>query len=104
MYRTPGLRPGFVYQCPVRVSSQDIGADARIEVIALPWWETVLFLIAAAVAIWGFISIVGLQTRRLTRRTGRTAENLYPGYADSARKQRRYARQHGGQWHDDEPG
>jgi hypothetical protein len=73
-------------------------------VIQLPWWETVLFLMAVALAIWGFISIVGFRTRTLTRRTDRTAEDLYPDYADSARKQRRYAREHGGQWHDDEPG
>ena len=72
--------------------------------IQVPWWETVLFLMAVAVAIWGFASIVGLRTRTLTRKTDRTAEDLYPDFADSPRKQRRYAREHGGQWHDDEPG
>ncbi len=74
-----------------------------IGVIQLPWWETVLFLMAVAVAIWGFSSIVGFRTRTLTRRTDRTAEDLYSEHADSARKQRRYAREHGGQWHDHEP-
>jgi hypothetical protein len=73
-------------------------------VIQVPWWETVLFLMAVAVAIWGFASIVGFRTRTLTRKTDRTAEDLYPDYADSVRKQRRYAREHGGYWHDDEPG
>jgi hypothetical protein len=68
----------------------------------MPWWGDVLFLIAVAVAIWGFISLVGFRTNMLTRRTYRTAENLYPNYADSPRKQRRYARQHGGEWHDSE--
>jgi hypothetical protein len=52
----------------------------------MPWWGDVLFLIAVAVAIWGFISLVGFRTNMLTRRTYRTAENLYPNYADSPRK------------------
>lgn len=77
-------------------------AEARIEVVQVPWWGYVLFLMAVAVAIWGFISLVGFDTRYLTRRTQRTAENLYPNYAGSLRKQRRYAREHGGQWRDDE--
>jgi hypothetical protein len=64
----------------------------------MPWWETVLFLIAVAVAIWGFISMVGVRTRLLTHRTNRTAQDLYDDYADSPRKQRRYAREHGGTW------
>jgi type II secretory pathway component PulL len=69
----------------------------------MPWWETVLFVMALAVAIWGFVSIVGLQTRRLTRRTDRTAEDLYRSYADSAHNQHRPSRAHDGQWQDDEP-
>jgi hypothetical protein len=65
-----------------------------IEVIPLPWWGYALFLLAVAVAMWGFLSLVGVRTRWLSRKTDRTAEDLYPGYADSLRKQRRYARQH----------
>ena len=64
----------------------------------MPWWGDVLFLMVVAVAIWGFVSLVGFNTRRLTSRTHRTVEGIYPRYADSARKQRRYAREHGGQW------
>jgi hypothetical protein len=29
---------------------------------------------------------------------------MYSSYADSNRKQRKYAREHGGQWRDDEGG
>jgi hypothetical protein len=36
------------------------------------------------------------------RKNTRTAEDLYPLYADSIRKQRKYAKEHGGQWRDDE--
>jgi hypothetical protein len=71
-------------------------------VLPLPWWEEVLFFMAVALAIWGFVSIVGFRTRTLTRKTDRTAEDLYPRYSDSLRKQRRYAREHGGEWRDQE--
>ncbi len=70
--------------------------------IQLPWWEVILFLVAVVLAIWGFLSLVGLQTRMITRRTHRVAADLYSKYADSLRKQRRYARERGGQWHDNE--
>lgn len=67
----------------------------------MSWWETLLFVAAAIVAIWGFASLVGLRTRSLTRRTDRTAEQMYDQFADSPRKQRKYARQHGGEWHNE---
>jgi len=61
------------------------------------WW---LYVIVAAVLLFGiyaFLTFAGFETRILSRRTSRTAESMYPGYADSRRKQRRYARQHGGE-------
>jgi hypothetical protein len=67
-------------------------------VIVMPWWEAILFFAAVILAIWGFASMIGFRTRMLTRRTDRTAQDLYGDYADSPRKQRRYARQHGGEW------
>jgi len=62
----------------------------------------VLFLIVAGIAVWGFASLVGFRTRTMSSKTDRTAENLYPNYGDSPRRQHRYAREHGGEWHDDE--
>lgn len=70
----------------------------------MPWWGDTLFLIVAGIAIWGFASLVGFRTQTLTRKTGRTAENLYDDYADSPRRQRRYAREHGGEWRDSDSG
>jgi hypothetical protein len=67
----------------------------------MPWWETVLFLIAVVVAIYGFLSMVGVNKRLLTRRTNRRAEDLYDYYADSPKKQKQYAREHGGTWRND---
>lgn len=64
----------------------------------MSWWETILFVAAVIVAIWGFASLVGFRTRSITRRTDRTAEQMYDQFADSPRQQRKYAREHGGQW------
>jgi hypothetical protein len=64
----------------------------------MSWWEIIVFIVVVIVAIWGFASMVGLETRNLTRRTSRTAQDLYSSYRDSPRKQRRYAREHGGSW------
>jgi hypothetical protein len=66
----------------------------------MPWWGDVLFLIVVGIAVWGFISLVGFRTKTLTTKTTRTAENLYPNFADSPLKQHRYAQEHGGEWHD----
>ena len=68
----------------------------------MPWWEAVLFLVAVALAIWGFLSLVGFQTRTFTRRTDRTAADLYPQYADSPHQPRRYSRARGDQPRDQE--
>jgi hypothetical protein len=67
----------------------------------MPWWEAVLFFAAVILAIWGFASMVGFRTRTLTRRTDRTAQEMYDQFADSPREQRRYARRHGGEWHNE---
>ena len=50
---------------------------------------------------YGFASIAGFRTRTLTRRTDRTAKDMYDEFADSPRKQRKYARDHGGEWRDE---
>jgi hypothetical protein len=64
----------------------------------MPWWEALAFFAAVIVAIWGFASLVGFRTRSLTRRTHRIAQDMYGQFADSPRKQRRCARDHGGEW------
>jgi hypothetical protein len=66
------------------------------------WWEYALLIAAMALAIYGFLSIAGFETRVLSRKTGRTAENMYGNYSGSKRQQRKYAKDHGGEWKDDE--
>jgi hypothetical protein len=66
------------------------------------WWVNIVIPALLLLAIFGFVLVVRLQTRRLTSKTTRTAEDLYPRYGDSLREQRAYAAKHGGQWQDDE--
>jgi hypothetical protein len=66
-------------------------------VIEMPWWEIVLFFAAVILAIYGFASIVGFRTQTLTRRTDRTAENMYDNYAGQTPRQRRQVGKHGGE-------
>ena len=62
------------------------------------WWQYIIIAAVLVLGVYGFLIFTGFETRNLSRRTTRTAEDMYPGYADSPRKQRRYARQHGGEW------
>ena len=66
------------------------------------WWEDVLIAALLIIGFCCFLSLVGFNPRRLTRKSSRTAENLYADFADSPAQQRRYAREHGGSWHDDD--
>lgn len=47
---------------------------------------------------YAFLQLVGWRTRGLSRRSKRSAADMYDQYADSPHKQRRYARGHGGSW------
>ena len=101
----PGFRPGR--GLPLQVSNDPAGnvgivVQLGIVVIQMVWWEAVLFFAAVIFAIYAFASIVGFRTRTLTRPTDRTAQDMYDNYADSPRKQRRYARHHGGEGRDGE--
>ncbi len=65
-------------------------------------WMDIVVVVFLLCGVYGFVELVGWRTRGFNRKTTRTAEDLYDSYADSPRKQRRYAREHGGQWRDDE--
>jgi hypothetical protein len=68
------------------------------------WWEYVIIVAVLALGIYGFLTMVGFETRMLSRHTDRAAESMYTGYAGLTRRQRRSARQHGGQSGDQEHG
>jgi hypothetical protein len=52
------------------------------------WWEYVIAAIVVAIAIYSFVVLAGFETRLLSRKTDRTAEQMYPNYA--GRKRRRH--------------
>jgi hypothetical protein len=76
--------------------------QSRLKAIEMWWLDDIIVPALLILAVFGFVLVVRLQTKRLAGRTTRTAEDLYPRYADSVRKQRKYADGHGGQWQDDE--
>ncbi len=61
-------------------------------------WLDIAMVALFVFAGYAFLQLVGWRTRGLSRRTKRSAEDMYDQYADSPRQQRRYARQHGGTW------
>jgi hypothetical protein len=62
------------------------------------WWQYIIIAAVILLAIYGFLTFTSFETRFLSRKTDRTAADLYPRYADSIRKQRQHARRHGGEW------
>jgi hypothetical protein len=67
-------------------------------------WLDVVIVALFALGIYSFAVLCGWQTRLISRRTNRRAEDMYDEYADSPRRQRRFAKEHGGTWHDDPAG
>lgn len=53
------------------------------------WWIYIIVVIVLALGVYGFLSLVGLETRWLSSRTNRSAEDLYDRFADSPGKRRR---------------
>jgi len=58
------------------------------------WWEYILIVAVLVAGIYSFGKLAGFEKRVLTRRTSRTAEDMYGSYPDP-RKPRRDARRHG---------
>ena len=53
------------------------------------WWIYVIVVILAVFAVWGFLSLVGVETRWLSRKTSRRAEDLYDRFAAPRAKRHR---------------
>jgi hypothetical protein len=67
-----------------------------LKAIEMWWLDDIVIPALFILAIYCFVVLVGFRTRMLTRKTTRTAEDLYDRYADSPRKQQKYAKDHGG--------
>jgi len=68
------------------------------------WWQYIIIAAVILLGIYGFLVFTRFETRNLSRRTSRTAADMYPSHADSARRQRRHAREHGGEQARDDDG
>jgi len=64
-------------------------------------WMDIAIVALMIFGLYAFAQLTGWETRTLSRRTTRRAEDMYDQYADPPHKQRPYARQHGGEWTDD---
>ena len=49
------------------------------------WWQDVIIAAIMILGVYGFVVLVRFQTRTLTRKGDRTAEDLYDNYADPGR-------------------
>jgi hypothetical protein len=47
------------------------------------WWQYIIIVIGLAFLVYAVTLIAGVETRFLTRKTDRRAEDLYPQYADT---------------------
>jgi hypothetical protein len=54
------------------------------------WWQYIIIVIGVAFLVYAVALIAGVETRFLTRRTDRRAEDLYADYADSGHHRRRH--------------
>lgn len=66
------------------------------------WWDYVMVVGVFLLGIFAFWALTKSLGRALSQGSSPPADSTYGNYADSLRKQRRYARQHGGEWKDDE--
>jgi hypothetical protein len=55
------------------------------------WWQYVVAAVVVIAAVYGFCSLVGVETHWLSDRTDRTAENMYGSNEGLNRRQRREA-------------
>ena len=51
------------------------------------WWQILIGAVVLIAVVYAFLSLVRFQTRGLTRKTDRTAADMYGSYADPPRKQ-----------------
>lgn len=68
----------------------------------MQWWDYVIVVAVLLAGIYAFLVLSMYLGRALSQGDSPTADSMYGNYAGSLHKQRRYARQHGGQWKDHE--
>lgn len=80
--------PPVVYNA-VSASARGEGGDGDREVVINMWWMDIVVVVLLVFGIYGFVTLVGFNTRWLTRKTDRRAEDLYDQFADPPRSRHR---------------
>jgi hypothetical protein len=65
------------------------GGEGNREVVIKMWWVDIVVVVLIAFGIYGFATLVGFHTRRLTGKTDRRAEDMYDQYGYHQRSRRR---------------
>lgn len=73
----------------VSVSARGAREEGDREVVIKMWWVDVVVAVLFLFGIYGFATLVGFNTRRLTRRSDRRAEDMYDQYAGPPRSRHR---------------
>jgi len=71
-----------VFECGLL--RQSPGRYNPVEVITV-WWQYIIAVAVIAVALYGFVMLARYMTKQFTRKTDRTAEDMYEEFG-SARK------------------
>ena len=67
----------------------------------MQWWDYVIVVGVLLIGISAFVALSAYMGRILSQEDSPAADTMYDNYADSLRKQHRYARQHGGERKDE---
>ena len=59
------------------------------KVVINMWWIYIVIVAVLAFGVYALLTLIGFQTRWLTRKTDRTAEDMYDEFADSPRRRHR---------------
>jgi len=65
------------------------GEKAIREAVISMWWVDVVVVILFVLGIYGFATLVGFNTHRLTSKTDRRTEDLYDQYGYHQRRRHR---------------
>ena len=79
----------------------DVTDSTRTDEVTRTMWADIGIAVLLLAGIYCFLRVLGWRTGTMTRRSNRRAEDLYDQFADSARQQRKYAKDHGGAWQEE---
>jgi hypothetical protein len=79
------IRPSLT----VSAAARGAGGECDRKVVISMWWVDIVVPVLFILAIYGFASWAGFNTRWLTGKTDRRAEDLYDEYGNHQRRRHR---------------